>query len=219
MYRLPDVSLLNPVIDLAIEVGGAIAGTVQVLVTERQELQIVAHRGFRASFLQHFRVVTADDGTSAGHALLDRRRIVIRDTHEDPGYAPHRAIADEAGYRAAVSIPLIGHDGGGIVGVLSVCFAKPHQPSPDVLSKLDLLGVLAARIIESSRLRSKIEDGALKRGLPLPSLPAPAMHAAVSTREMLAMLRERGMDNVVAEAIVGEFDRLLPELQKFARIW
>jgi len=53
----------------------------------------------------------------------------------------------------------------------------------------------------------------------LPSLPAPALHAAVSTREMLAILRERGMDNVVAEAIVGEFDRLLPELQKFARIW
>jgi GAF domain-containing protein len=218
MYRLPDVSLLNPVIDLAIEVGGAIAGTVQVLVVERQELQIVAHRGFHASFLQHFRVVTANDGTSAGHALLDRRRILIRDTHEDPGYAPHRAIADEAGYRAAVSIPLIGHDNG-IVGVLSVCFAKPYQPPPDVLSKLDLLALLAARIIESSRLRSKIEDGALKRGLPLPSLPAPAMHAAVSARELLAMLRERGMDNVLAEAIVSEFDRLLPELEKFARIW
>jgi GAF domain-containing protein len=218
MYRLPDVSLLNPVIDLAIEVGGAIAGTVQVLVVERQELQIVAHRGFRAAFLQHFRVVTANDGTAAGHALLDRRRILIPDTHHDPGYAPHRAIADEAGYRAAVSIPLIGHDNA-IVGVLSVCFAKPYQPPPDVLSKLDLLAVLAARIIESSRLRSKIEDGALKRGLPLPSLPAPAMHAAVSTREMLAMLRERGMDNVLAEAIVSEFDRLLPELEKFARIW
>jgi GAF domain-containing protein len=218
MYRLPDVSLLNPVIDLAIEVGGAIGGIVQVLVIERQELQIVAHRGFRASFLQHFRVVTANDGTAAGHALLDRRRILIPDTHEDPGYAPHREIADEAGYRAVVSVPLIGHDRA-IVGVLTICFGKPHQPPPEVLAKLDLLAVLAARIIESSRLRSKIEDGALKRGLPLPSLPAPAMHAAVSTREMLAMLRERGMDSVVAEAIVVEFDRLLPELQKFARIW
>jgi len=218
MYRLPDVSLLNPVIDLAMEVGGAIGGTVQVLVVERQELQIVAHRGFRTSFLQHFRVVTANDGTAAGHALLDRRRILIPDTHEDPGYAPHRAVADEAGYRGVVSIPLVGHEGG-IVGVLTVCFAKPHQPPPDILAKLDLLAVLAARIIESSRLRSKMENGALKRGLPLPSLPAPAMHAAVSTREMLAILRERGMDNVLAEAIVSEFDRLLPELQKFARIW
>jgi len=218
MYRLPDVSLLNPVIDLAIEVGGGIGGTVQIYVAERQELQIVAHRGFRAPFLQHFRVVTANDGSSAGHALLDRRRILIPDTHLDPGYAPHRAVADEAGYRAIVSVPLIGNEGG-VVGVLTVCFAKPHQPAPDVLGRLDLLASLASRIIESSRLRSKIEDGALKRGLPLPSLPAPAMHAAVSTREMLAILRERGMDNVVAEAIVGEFDRLLPELQKFARIW
>jgi len=218
MFRLPDVSLLNPVLDLALEVGGGIGGTVQVFVAERHELHIVAHRGFRAPFLQHFRVVTANDGSSAGHALLDRRRILIRDTHEDPGYAAHRAVADEAGYRSVVSVPLIGN-GGSIVGVLSVCFAKPHQPSSDVMVKLDLLAALASRIIESSRLRSKIEDGALKRGLPLPSLPAPAMHAAVSTREMLAMLRERGMDNVVAEAIVGEFDRLLPELQKFARIW
>jgi GAF domain-containing protein len=218
MYRLPDVSLLNPVIDLAIEVGEGIGGTVQVHVAERQELQIVAHRGFRTPFLQHFRVATPNDGSACGHALLDRRRILISDTHEDPGYAPHRAVADEAGYRAVVSIPLIGN-AGVIVGVLSVHFAKPHQPPPETLTKLDLLAALAARIIESNRLRSKIEDGALKRGLPLPSLPAPAMHAAVSTREMLAMLRERGMDNVVAEAIVGEFDRLLPELQKFARIW
>lgn len=218
MYRLPDVSLLNPVIELAIEVGGGIGGTVQVHVAERRELQVVAHRGFRAPFLQHFRVVTANDGSSAGHALLDRRRILIPDTHQDPGYAPHRAVSDEAGYRAVVSVPLVANDGG-IVGVLSVCFAKPHQPPPEVLAKLDLLAALAARIIETSRLRSKIEHGAMKRGLPLPSLPAPAMHAAVSTREMLAMLRERGMDNVVAEAILGEFDRLLPELQKFARIW
>ena len=218
MLRLPDVSLLNPVLDLALEVGGGIGGTVQIFVAERQELHIVAHRGFRAPFLQHFRVVTANDGSSAGHALLDRRRIFIRDTHEDPGYARHRAVADEAGYRSVVSVPLIGNSGA-TVGVLSVCFAKPHQPPSDVMVKLDLLAVLSSRIIESSRLRSKIEDGALKRGLPLPSLPAPAMHAAVSTREMLAMLRERGMDNVVAEAIVGEFDRLLPELQKFARIW
>jgi GAF domain-containing protein len=218
MYRLPDVSLLNPVIDLAIEVGGAIAGTVQVLVAERHELHIVAHRGFREPFLKHFRVVTAHDGSSAGHALLDRRRILIADTHEDPGYAPHVAVADEAGYRAAVSIPLMGGVGT-IVGVLSVCFAKPHQPSPDVLSKLDLLATLAARIIEGSRLRTKIEDGAMARGLPLPSLPPAALHAAVSTREMISMLRERGMDSAVAEAVVGEFDRLLPELRKFARIW
>jgi GAF domain-containing protein len=218
MYRLPDVSLLNPVIDLAIEVSGAIAGTVQIHLVEQHELQIVAHRGFRDAFLKHFRVVTAHDGTSAGHALLDRRRIVIPDTHEDPGYAPHVAIADEAGYRAAVSIPLMGSVGT-VVGVLSVCFAKPHQPSPDVLSKLELLATLAARIIEGSRLRTKIEDGAMARGLPLPSLPPAALHAAVSTREMISMLRERGMDNSVAEAVVGEFDRLLPELRKFARIW
>ena len=218
MYRLPDVSLLNPVIDLAIEVAGAIAGTVQVHVAERYELQIVAHRGFRDAFLKHFRVVTAHDGTSAGHALLDRRRIVIPDTHEDPGYAPHVAVADEAGYRAAVSIPLMGSTGT-VVGVLSVCFAKPHQPSPETLAKLELLGVLAARIIEGSRLRTKIEDGALARGLPLPSLPPAALQAAASTQTMIAMLRERGMDNAVAEAVVVEFDRLLPELRKFARIW
>jgi GAF domain-containing protein len=218
MYRLPDVSLLNPVIDLAIEVCAAVAGTVQVHVAERHELHIVAHRGFRDAFLKHFRVVTAHDGTSAGHALLDRRRIVIPDTHEDPGYAPHVAIADEAGYRAAVSIPLMG-SAGTVVGVLSVCFAKPHQPSPEVLSKLELLATLAARIIEGSRLRTKIEDGAMARGLPLPSLPPAALQAAMSTREMISMLRERGMDNSVAEAVVGEFDRLLPELRKFARIW
>src|SRR5262245_28093989 len=57
MYRLPDVSLLNPVLDLAIDIDVAIAGTVQVYIAERQELHIVAQRGFREPFLQHFRVV------------------------------------------------------------------------------------------------------------------------------------------------------------------
>ena len=218
MYRLPDVSLLNPVIDLAIEVAGAIGSTVQVHVAERHELHIIAHRGFRDSFLKHFRVVTAHDGSACGHALLDRRRILVADTHEDIGYAPHIAIADEAGYRAVVSMPLMGGMGT-VVGVMSVHFAKPYTPPPDTLSKLGLLAALAARIIEGSRLRTKIEDGALARGLPLPSLPPAALHAAVSTREMISMLRERGMDNSVAEAVVGEFDRLLPELRKFARLW
>jgi len=155
MYRLPDVSLLNPVIDLALEVGGGTGGTVQIYVAERQELHIVAHRGFRAPFLQHFRAVTANDGSACGHALLDRRRILVPDTHEDPGYAPHRAVSDEAGYRAVVSMPLMGNEGV-IVGVLSVHFAKPCQPPPDLLTKLDLLAAMAARIIETSRLRSKI---------------------------------------------------------------
>jgi GAF domain-containing protein len=218
MYRLPDVSLLNPVLDLAVEADGAVGGTIQVLSTERPELHIVAQRGFRTPFLQHFRVVTAHDGSASGHALLDRRRIVINDIDLDPGYAPHRAAAVEAGYRAVIATPLIGH-AGAIVGALSVYFARPHHPSLEVLSRVDLLGLLAARIIESSRLRTKIEDGAMARGLPLPSLPASALHAAVSTREMLTILRERGMDMAMGEAIVGEFDRLLPELRKFARIW
>lgn len=218
MLRLPDVSLLNPVIDLAIDISGAFGGTIQVHVAERHELQIVVHRGFREPFLQHFRVVTANDGSASGHALLDRRRILIADTHQDPTFAPHRHVADEAGVRAVVAMPLITSQGA-MVGVLSVYFGKPHLPPADVLSRLELLALLAARIIESSRLRSRIEDGALKRGLPLPSLPASALSAAVSTREMMTLLRERGMDNGVAEAIVGEFDRLLPELHKFARIW
>ena len=218
MYRLPDVSLLNPVIDLSLDVDGAFAGTVQVYVAERQELHIVAQRGFREAFLRHFRIVTAGDGSACGHALLDRRRIVIGDTHQDRTFAPHLAVADDAGYRAVVSTPLIA-GGGAIVGVLSTHYAKPHTPLPGNLVKIDLLANLAARIIETSRLRTKIEDGAMARGLPLPSLPPSAMHAAVSTREMLAMLRERGMDVSVAEAVLGEFDRLLPELRKFAKIW
>jgi GAF domain-containing protein len=218
MYRLPDVSLLNPVLDLAIEVDEAIAGAVQVHVVERQELQIVAHRGFREPFLQHFRVVRANDGSASGQALLDRRRILIADTHADPGYAPHLAAADEAGYRSVVATPLIGTTGS-VVGVLTVHFSKPYQPSADGLTKIDLLSALSARIIECSRLRTKIEHGATVRGLPLPSLPAAALHAAVSTREMLTMLRERGMDTVMAEAVLSEFDRLVPELQHFARIW
>src|SRR4030095_5696020 len=162
MYRLPDVSLLNPVLDLAVEVDGAIGGTGQVLSTERRELHIVAQRGFRALFLQHFRVGTAHDGSASGHALLDRRRIVISDINLDPGYAPHRAAATEAGYEAVIATPLIGH-AGAVVGVLSVYFARPHHPAVEVLARLDLLGLLAARIIESSRLRTKIEDGAMAR--------------------------------------------------------
>lgn len=187
--HLFDHSELGRVLEAAIGSTGAIAGNVQLHAAAARELHIVAHRGFRQPFLDHFAVVTTSDGSACGQAAGDRRRVVIGDTHADPAFAPHRAVADEAGFRSVVSAPLFGSRGA-LLGVLSTHYALPHGYSAAALARLDAYTRLATLMIEC-----RVCDAALVRrpgwrGAMRPALAAPAQQALASTREILAVLPE-----------------------------
>jgi signal transduction histidine kinase/ActR/RegA family two-component response regulator len=125
-------------------------GNVQTLDPQRGVLHIRAHRGFRPDFLDFFREVSAADDSAAGRALRSGKRIVIEDVDADPEYAPYRAIAATAGYRAVQSTPLVGRDGRPL-GMLSTHFRSVHRSDEQELRRLDLYARQAADFIERCR--------------------------------------------------------------------
>jgi GAF domain-containing protein len=103
-------------------------GTIQV-VDDCGALRIVAQRGFRKEFLKHFKTVRVNDNSACGRAYRAASAVSIPDIREDVGFAPHRAIAEAAGFRAVQSAPLVKSDGN-VNGVLSIHY-KAVLPKPD----------------------------------------------------------------------------------------
>jgi len=102
---------------------GADQGNVQLL--EGGVLRIVAHQGFADPFLNHFREVTVEDDSACARALRSGETVVIEDVEADEPYAPLRPVAREVGYRAVLSMPLVGRNGD-TLGMVSVHFQSPH---------------------------------------------------------------------------------------------
>ncbi len=213
MYRLPDLALLEPVLHAAIELDAAMGGNVQLYDPATRELRIAVQRGFGPGFLEYFRTVKTGDGSACAQALAERRRVVIGDTQTDPEFAPHRAVAEEAGFRSVVSTPLFARSGA-LLGVLSTHRTEPrasHRSGP----RIEALRQLASTIIESSRLRERLEAEAKQQSRPLPVLSARSQHAALAVRELVGlMMRQGARGELVAEAL-RESEQLLVELGNY----
>jgi PAS domain S-box-containing protein len=141
---------LDEMISATIELLGADMGNVQILDPQHGVLHIRAQRGFRPDFLDFFREVSAADDSACGRALRSGQRTVIEDVEADPEYAPYRAMAAAAGYRAVQSTPLIGRDGRPL-GMISTHFRSVHRPDEQELRRLDLYARQAAGFVERCR--------------------------------------------------------------------
>jgi len=118
--------LLRKALEGALSLGGADRGNLQLVNPATGSLVIVADHGFGAEFLEYFAAVD-DDRSACGRAAKRQAQTVIVDVRTDPGFAPHRAIAEASGFRAVLSTPLI--DGAGrLVGVVSTHYRRPHYP-------------------------------------------------------------------------------------------
>jgi len=125
--RSPDEALEHT-LNAAINLLDAQFGNIQILDLASRTLTICAQRGFKLDFLDAFRTVSIDDGTACGRALRDNVSVLIHDVQQDPEFAPYRALAAAAGYRAVQSTPVVSSDGK-IVGVISTHFHEPHTPA------------------------------------------------------------------------------------------
>jgi PAS domain S-box-containing protein len=141
---------LKEMLRAAIELLKADKGTIQLFDASRKILVIAAHQGFEQPFLDFFKEVSADNGSACGRALRWGRRLIVEDIEADDGYAPFRAVALAAGYRATQSTPLVGRDGRPL-GMLSTQFRDVHRPTPHELDLLDLYARQAADFIERHR--------------------------------------------------------------------
>src|SRR6185369_3910342 len=110
---------------------------------------IVAQRGFKQDFLDHFSNVN-EESAACGRAMAQGGRVIIEDVESDPGFAPHRHIAASAGFRAVQSTPLFSRSDE-LLGMISSHFRLPHRPSEHELRFIDLYAHLAAEFIERQR--------------------------------------------------------------------
>lgn len=154
-----------------IELLGARLGNVQLVDCATGKLTIAAQRGFNPDFLDFFREVCVDDGSACGRALKLGQRVVIEDVELDPLFAPYRAIARQAGFRAVLSTPLMGRTAE-VLGMISAHFKGPHRPTQIDLECLDLYVLQASGFIERCRREEELRRRAEEREALLDALPA-----------------------------------------------
>ena len=121
----------------AIELVGADKGNFQIYDAERNVLTIAAQQGFDEDFLIFFKEVPSTLDSACGRALRSLDRIIIEDVEADGPFAPFRAAAREAQFRAVIATPLVATDGTP-VGVVSTHFRDVHRPTEQELARLDL---------------------------------------------------------------------------------
>ena len=110
-------------------------------------LTIGVHRGVPPSFLERFKRVAADDDCACGRAMREGRATIISDVTVDDDFAPFRDIAEEVGFRAVQSTPLV-TTSGLFIGMLSTQFREPHTPSDEEMTMLGLYATAVADTIQ-----------------------------------------------------------------------
>ena len=144
-------SLMNDILDVAIDITNADMGNVQLIAPGSGALKIVAQRGFEGPFLEFFDTVHDDLG-GCETAMQRGYRVIVEDVAISSVYAgtPACEIMLAAGARAVQSTPLVTRSGQ-LIGMLSTHYRKPHHPSERQLTGIDLLARQAADFVERSR--------------------------------------------------------------------
>ena len=117
---------------------------------QERNLAIAAQSGFDNKFLSFFRRVALRSGSACARAILNRQSIVIEDVLIDEEFAPYRAIALEAGFRAVQSTPLVSTSGA-LVGVLSTHFSARHTPTDNDMRAMTAVARVTANAIIHQR--------------------------------------------------------------------
>jgi PAS domain S-box-containing protein len=197
---------LEEVLDAAMALLEADMGNVQLFDPQTHELQIVAQRGFREDFLEHFRSVGRDPGAACARAAQNGQRAIVEDVQEDADFAPHRAIAASAGFRAVQSTPVTSRSGE-LLGVLSTHFRNPHRPSERALRMIDLYARQAAEFLERMRVETSLKEADRRKSEFLAVLAHELRNPLAPIRNGLQILRPRVSADELLQRTVQIMDR------------
>jgi signal transduction histidine kinase len=153
------LQMLEGILDATISLQHADFGNIQLFEPSTETLRIAVHRGFPKAFLEHFAVVSADEGSVCARAMRLRETVVVQDVMHDPEYAQDRRIAQMVGYRSVQSAPIFGRDGV-FKGVLSTHFRQKSWISDRDLRLTDLYVRLAAELIERAEGERALREAA-----------------------------------------------------------
>ena len=142
---------LNEVLDNLLQqsmmICGTKAGTVQLINKKNNTLEIACSFGLSAEFIEHFKVVTCDDGSVCGRALQKQETIFIEDLTTDKVFAKHLNLALQNNILAVRSTPLISSLGK-VIGMISVHFNTPRKLSKNSVEEMGFFCRKAADKIE-----------------------------------------------------------------------
>jgi two-component system, chemotaxis family, CheB/CheR fusion protein len=150
--------LYDEIMEAAISIMQADAGTMQMLDPHKRELVLIAQRGFDQTMTEKFARVDARSGTTCGIALLTGERAFVNfaapgNLDTDGSFKAHL----DAGYITAQSTPLIARSGKAI-GMISTHWRKHYKPSERELRFLDLLVRQTADLIEQRQAAEALRE-------------------------------------------------------------
>lgn len=131
-----------------------------MLDSEKNELLLLAWKGFDPAAAAFWKQVRADSGsTTCGAALNTGERVIAPDVETCDFMAGTEDLDFYrlSGVRAVQSTPLISR-GGRVVGMISNHWREPHQPSERDLRLLDVLARQAADLIERKQAEEELRE-------------------------------------------------------------
>jgi PAS domain S-box-containing protein len=149
---------LDEVLKVAIEIGGADKGNIQMLDNETGTLTLATQSSFDAPFLEFFETIVPED-TACGMALQTKQRVIVEDITKSEIYAgkPSLEAMREAEVLAVQSLPLMSSSGK-VLGIISTHFSNVHRPSEQELRLMDLLARQTADYLERKRVEGEREQ-------------------------------------------------------------
>lgn len=157
-------TLFEAILEAAIAITQADAGTIQLLDPVTQTLSFLATRGFKSDIVSHFARVDASSGSPCGLALARGERCVLifdeADTPDPDGAKKWHLDAD---IRCAQSTPLLSR-AGELLGIFSTHWRQRRELTDRELRFLDLLGRQAADLIERTQVLEalRVSEGELR---------------------------------------------------------
>lgn len=197
----PLPKLLDLIARTACELSGYEAGAVLLADAARQSLVIAGSEGLSADYVAQVNdrhTIELGSGPLAdgpsSRAFRTARPVPISDILADPSFEPWARLADDHGYRAIVSVPLL--VGGEPVGTLNCYGRTVHEFGADELALLSTLANQAGNAMHSARLIASLTE---QRRL--------LEHAEEIHRELTAVALRAGGVQGVAEALAHLLDR------------
>jgi PAS domain S-box-containing protein len=170
MLRLQQISTLliregsssaiyKHVLDAAIDLMSADKGSMQVFHPERCQLRLLVQRGFDPAVAGRWEWVGCDSATTCSMALVTGDRVIVPDFEACEvmaGTADLDAFR-RSDVRAAQSTPLMSRSGG-LLGMVTTYWKKPHRLTDRALQPLDVLARQAADLIERNEAEQALRE-------------------------------------------------------------
>jgi PAS domain S-box-containing protein len=150
--------IYEQIMDAAIQLTNADAGTVQIVDEDTNELLLLASKGLEEKVTSKFNFVSAASNTSCGLALANKQRTFVDydvPAAEDPDGSLQLHL--DAGFLSAQSTPLISRSGKPI-GMVSTHWRQHYRPTERQLRFLDLLARQAADLVDQRQAQEVVRE-------------------------------------------------------------